>query len=125
MAVAVAVLDHGPDGRVESSAVSTAGDEADTHGAPVLDAGRSAIILGNLTRSRPHHLFAGGPPGLARDNAGRATTVQSASSGSRRPARCAATIQSVSSSARSPRSEEHSLNSSHVAISYAVFCLKK
>src|SRR5690625_6494703 len=26
---------------------------------------------------------------------------------------------------RQPRSEEHSLNSSHVAISYAVFCLKK
>src|SRR5690625_8006058 len=26
---------------------------------------------------------------------------------------------------RTPRSEEHRLNSSHVAISYAVFCLKK
>src|SRR5439155_26805073 len=29
------------------------------------------------------------------------------------------------SGATVPRSEEHTLNSSHVAISYAVFCLKK
>src|SRR5699024_11801817 len=31
----------------------------------------------------------------------------------------------VSLRGASPRSEEHTLNSSHVSISYAVFCLKK
>src|SRR5690349_24227517 len=42
-----------------------------------------------------------------------------------RSAKNVATIASPPSSGGSRRSEEHTLNSSHVEISYAVFCLKK